>query len=74
MPVARGLGLGFDPPVVTAGLPATAADERLAPGMVLALTAYVWKPDVGAVFRRDSVAITDGEPDVLSADTAVPGH
>jgi Xaa-Pro dipeptidase len=73
MPVARGLGLGFDPPVVTAGLPATAAGERLEAGMVLALTAYVWEPGVGAVFRRDSVAITDGEPELLSADTVVPG-
>jgi hypothetical protein len=42
--------------------------------MVLALTAYVWEPGVGAVFRRDSVAITDGEPELLSADTAVPGR
>jgi Xaa-Pro aminopeptidase len=73
MPAARGLGLGFDPPVVTAGLPATAAGERLEPGMVLALTAYTWEPGVGAVFRRDSVAITDGGPELLSADTAVPG-
>jgi Xaa-Pro aminopeptidase len=74
MPVACGLGLGFDPPVVATGLPATAAEERLAAGMVLALTAYVWEPGVGAVFRRDSVAITDGEPELLSADTAVPGR
>jgi Xaa-Pro aminopeptidase len=73
MAVARGLGLGFDPPVVTAGLPATAANERLETGMVLALTAYVWEPGIGAVFRRDSVAITDGGPELLSADTAVPG-
>jgi Xaa-Pro aminopeptidase len=73
MAVARGLGLGFDPPVVTAGLPATAAGERLEAGMVLALTAYVWEPGVGAVFRRDSVAITDAGPELLSADTAVPG-
>lgn len=73
MPVARGLGLGFDPPVVTAGLPTTAVEQRLEAGMVLALTAYVWEPGIGAVFRRDSVAITDGAPDVLSANTAVPG-
>ena len=41
MPVARGLGLGFDPPVVTGGLPRTARDERIEAGMVLALTGYV---------------------------------
>lgn len=74
MPVARGLGVGYDPPVVTAGLPATAADERLDTGIVLALTAYVWERGVGAVFRRDTVAITDSGPEVLSAGTPVPGN
>jgi Xaa-Pro aminopeptidase len=74
MPVARGLGLGFDPPVVTAGLPRTAAEEKLDAGMTLALTAYVWEPGVGAVFRRDSVAITDNGPELLSATTALPGR
>jgi Xaa-Pro dipeptidase len=74
MPVARGLGLGFDPPVVTAGLPATAAGERLEAGMVLALTAYVWERGIGAVFRRDSVVITASGPEVLSSDTSVPGR
>ena len=42
MPIARGLGLGFDPPVVSQHLPATAAEERLEAGMVLAVTGYVW--------------------------------
>jgi Xaa-Pro aminopeptidase len=72
MAVARGLGLGFDPPVVTAGLPATAAKEQLDAGSVLALTAYVWEKGVGAVFHRDTVAITDDGPEVLSMDNAVP--
>lgn len=72
MAVARGLGLGFDPPVVTAGLPATAAKERLDAGSVVALTAYVWERGVGAVFHRDSVAITEDGPELLSMDTAVP--
>jgi Xaa-Pro aminopeptidase len=73
MPVARGLGLGFDPPVVTAGLPQTASDERIEPGMVLALTGYVWEPGVGAVFRRDTVLITEDGPQPLSSgpDSAV---
>jgi len=69
MPVARGLGLGFDPPVVTAGLPATAYQERIEPGMVLALTGYVWEAGAGAVFRRDTVLITDDGPEPLSADS-----
>lgn len=70
MPVARGLGLGFDPPVVTEGLPATAAAERLDTNSVLALTAYVWEQGVGAVFRRDTVAITDDGPEPMSTGSS----
>jgi Xaa-Pro aminopeptidase len=66
MPVARGLGLGFDPPVVTGGLPRTAAEERIEPGMVLALTGYVWEAGTGAIFRRDSVLVTDSGPELLT--------
>jgi len=67
MPAARGLGLGFDPPVVTGGLPRTAAQERLEAGMVLALTGYVWEAGTGAVFRRDTVLITDDGPQPLTS-------
>ncbi|MBV8930009.1 MAG: aminopeptidase P family protein [Mycobacteriaceae bacterium] len=67
MPVAHGLGLGFDPPVVSADLPGTNADERLEPGMVLAVTAYVWEPGVGAVFSRDAVLVGDNGPEVLTS-------
>ena len=66
MAVAHGLGLGFDPPVVSRQLPATAEHEHLEPGMVLALTGYVWQEGVGAVFRRDTVVITDSGPEVLT--------
>jgi Xaa-Pro dipeptidase len=67
MAVAHGLGLGFDPPVISRQLPATAERERLDPGMVLALTGYVWQEGVGAVLRRDTVVITDSGPEVLTA-------
>lgn len=67
MQVAHGLGLGFDPPVVSPLLATDAAEERLDPGMVLAVTGYVWQPGVGAVFSRDAVLITEGGPNVLSA-------
>ncbi|OBH38554.1 Xaa-Pro aminopeptidase [Mycobacterium intracellulare] len=67
MPVARGLGMGFDPPVVSKHLPATAAEERLEPGMVLAVTGYVWEEGVGAVFGREAVLITADGPEVLTA-------
>ncbi|CAM3217484.1 Xaa-Pro peptidase family protein [Mycobacterium colombiense] len=67
MPVARGLGMGFDPPVVSKHLPATAADERLEQGMVLAVTGYVWEEGIGAVFGREAVLITADGPEVLTA-------
>jgi len=66
-PVAHGLGLGFDPPVVSADLPSTCAEERLEPGMVLAVTGYVWEPGVGAVFSRDAVLIGDDGAEVLTS-------
>lgn len=67
MPVARGLGLGFDPPVVSQHLPATAAEEQLEAGMVLAVTGYVWQSGVGAVFGREAVLITPDGPEVLTS-------
>jgi Xaa-Pro dipeptidase len=66
MPVAHGLGLGFDPPVVSEKLSAAGEHDRLDPGMVLAITGYVWQEGVGAVCRRDTVHITDGGAEVLT--------
>lgn len=66
MPVAHGLGLGFDPPVVSETLLAAGEDDRIEAGMVLAITGYVWKQGVGAVFRRDTVHITDHGVEVLT--------
>ena len=66
MPIAHGLGLGFDPPVVSETLCAAGEDDRLDAGMVLAITAYVWQEGVGAVFRRDTVHVTDGGAEVLT--------
>jgi Xaa-Pro aminopeptidase len=73
MPVAHGLGVGFDSPVVTRELPATAAEELLEPGMVLAVTGYVWEQGVGAVLVREAVHITADGSDVLSASRAELG-
>jgi Xaa-Pro aminopeptidase len=66
MPVAHGLGLGFDPPVVSETLWTAGEHDRLEAGMVLAITGYVWQEGVGAVFRRDTVHITDDGADVLT--------
>lgn len=66
MPVAHGLGLGFDPPVVSQALRATAESDVLEEGMVLAVTAYVWEPGVGAVFTRDAVLLSGDGAEILS--------
>jgi Xaa-Pro aminopeptidase len=70
MPIAHGLGLGFDPPVVSPALPVTAAEERLDPGMVLAVTGYVFADGVGAVFGRDAILVSDDGPEVLTSSPA----
>lgn len=79
IPVAHGLGLGFDPPVVSESLARAGEDDRLDAGMVLALTAYVWEEGVGAVFRRDTVRIADDGARLLTRspswdDGAAPGQ
>jgi len=47
-------------------LPATAAAEHLRPGMVLAVTGYVFEPGVGSVFGREAVLITEDGHEVLT--------
>ncbi len=74
MPVAHALGLGFDAPVVSPELPDTAAAERFEPGMVFAITGYVWEQGIGAVFGREMVLITEGEPEVLTSAPAWNGN
>lgn len=66
MPIAHGLGLGFDPPVVSQTLLAAGEIDQLDPGMVLAITGYVWQQGIGAVFRRDTVLLTDDGVNVLT--------
>ena len=68
MPVARGLGLGFDLPLVTHALPRTAGEQHVEAGMVLALTAYVWKEGVGALYGQEPVVVTATGPELLSTN------
>jgi Xaa-Pro dipeptidase len=67
-PVARGLGLGFDLPLVTHTLPHTAAEQHLEVGMVLALTASVWQEGAGAVYGQEPLVITATGPELLSTN------
>jgi Xaa-Pro aminopeptidase len=68
VPVARGLGLGFDLPLVTHALPETAAEQRMEAGMVLALTAYVWKEGVGGLYGQEPVVLAETGPELLSTN------
>lgn len=74
MPVAHGLGLGFDPPVVSPDLLATSTEAHLDPGTVLAVTGYVWAQGVGAVYQRDAVLITDDGAEVLTTSPSFSGQ
>jgi Xaa-Pro aminopeptidase len=65
-PIGRGLGLGFDDPVILRDLPETAANERLDPGVVLVITGCVFDDAVGSVIAHEPVLITPDGPEVLS--------
>ena len=66
MPVARGLGLGFDLPLVTHALPRLAAEQQVEAGMVFTLTGYVWQEGLGALFGQEPILITETGPEPLS--------
>jgi Xaa-Pro aminopeptidase len=66
-PIGRGLGLGFDDPVIVRDLPGTAARERLDPGVVLVVTACVSDDTVGSIVTHEPVLITADGPELLSS-------
>jgi Xaa-Pro aminopeptidase len=68
MPVARGLGLGYDLPLVTPSLPATAAEQQVEPGMVVAVVGYVWEKGAGAIYGSEPVVVTATGPEALTTD------
>ena len=74
MPVARGLGHGFDLPLVSHELPETAAAQLLQPGMVLGLSAFVWQHALGAAYVQHPVVITDRGAEQLSTHPLDPIH
>jgi Xaa-Pro dipeptidase len=67
VPIARGLGLGFDEPLIVRGLPATAAKERLEPGLVMVVTGAVTDDTAGTVLGQEAVLIKPDGPEVLSS-------
>jgi Xaa-Pro dipeptidase len=74
MPVARGLGLGFDLPLVTHGLPGEAAEQQIEVGMVMVLVAYLWKEGVGALYGEEPIVVTAAGPEGLSSSPFLTGR
>jgi Xaa-Pro dipeptidase len=66
-PVARGIGLGFDDPVIVRDLPETAAAETLDPGVVLVVTGVVTDDAVGSVVTHEVILITPEGPEMLTS-------
>jgi Xaa-Pro aminopeptidase len=66
-PIAHGLGLGFDEPLVIRDLPVTAAEERFEAGAVMVVTGYVSDAEAGAVIGKEAVLITPTGPEVLTS-------
>lgn len=64
-PVAFGVGLGAEPPLIAPGRPGAAAE--LAAGTVLAVQACVTEPGAGAWLTFDVVAVTNDGAEVLTA-------
>lgn len=68
-PLAHGVGLGAEPPVIGAGIGGASV---LAAGTVLAVTGWVAQAGAGGVLERDLVLVGDGAPEVLSAHSRGP--
>ncbi|HEX6422995.1 MAG TPA: M24 family metallopeptidase [Acidimicrobiales bacterium] len=63
VPIAHGVGLGVEPPVVGAGV---GSDTVLTAGTVLAVTGWVAEEGVGGFLERDLVLVGPGGPEVLT--------
>ena len=62
-PLAFGLGLGVEPPVIAG---AVGHDAELRAGDVLSVQAWVTEEGVGGFLERDVIVVADGEAGVLS--------
>jgi Xaa-Pro aminopeptidase len=71
MPIARGLGLGYDLPLATHELPLLAQEQQLEEGMVLAVIAYLWEEGVGGMYHQEPVVLTASGPELLTANTGL---
>lgn len=73
VPVAHGVGLGVEPPIVAGGAgPEPQGDEPLREGMVLAVQGYVWERGTGGHLGGETLLVTAGEPRILSRVSDAP--
>ena len=63
LPLAHGLGLGAEPPLIGLGRGRDAAIEE---GMVLSVQSWVAEPDIGGCLQRDTVLVESGGPRLLT--------
>ncbi|HEX6568679.1 MAG TPA: M24 family metallopeptidase [Acidimicrobiales bacterium] len=68
-PLAHGMGLGVEPPIIGAGV---GSGGVLAAGTVLALTGWVAEEGVGGFLERDLVLVAAGDPRVLTTSGRGP--
>ena len=66
VPLAYGVGLGVEHPIVGGAGTPDPADERLRAGMVLAIQGYVWEEGVGGYLGAETVLVTDDGPERLT--------
>jgi Xaa-Pro aminopeptidase len=59
VPLAHGVGLGVEPPVVGGAGAIAPSDEELRVGMVLGVQGYVWENGVGGYLGAETVLVTD---------------
>jgi Xaa-Pro aminopeptidase len=72
-PVAHGVGLGMEPPLIGAGFPADAgATTGFAPGMVLFVSGQVLDPEVGTIVDGETILITEGGHELLTVHSHGP--
>lgn len=64
MPLAHGVGLGVEPPVIGPGL---GEDAVIPAGSVLSITAWVAEPGVGGHLERDVAVVGADGPRVLTS-------
>ena len=70
VPLAYGIGLGVEPPIVDDR--AVHLDAPLTAGMVLVVQGYVGEPGVGGYFGADTVHVTDDGPERLTKLSHAP--